>query len=234
MVMREMPAKNRKTQAAQDVAREPTDRREVRRTAIVETAARLFAEHGYADCEMDRLAGELGIAKGTLYLYFKSKEELFLASVDLGMSQLQAAVRTAATAVDDPLEKVQAGIHAYLQFFDEHPHHVELLIQERANFRRRKRPSYFEHRDANRGPWRELWQGLIAAGRVRADLPVERILDAIGNLVYGTMFTNYFIGRNTPMCEQAHSLMDIIFDGILTERGAASRKGCAVPAYGQK
>jgi AcrR family transcriptional regulator len=232
--MRESPSKNRKSQAAQEVAPELSDRREVRRTAIIETAARLFAEHGYADCEMDRLAGELGIAKGTLYLYFKSKEELFLASVDLGMSQLQTAVRAAATAVDDPLAKVQAGIHAYLQFFDEHPHHVELLIQERANFRRRKRPSYFEHRDANRGPWRELWQGLIAAGRVRADLPVERILDAIGNLLYGTMFTNYFIGRNTPMCEQAHSLVDILFNGILTERESSSRKQCVEPPRDHK
>ncbi len=72
------------------------DRREERRLAIVQVGARLFADLGYADCEMERVAAELGIAKGTLYLYFKSKEELFYACVDTGMRQMQAAVAKSA------------------------------------------------------------------------------------------------------------------------------------------
>ncbi len=193
------------------------DRRALRRQAIVETAARLFAELGYADCEMERIAAELRIAKGTLYLYFPSKQELFFASVDLGMRAMHRAVREAADAVTEPFEKIARAIRAYLEFFELNPHNVELLIQERAIFKDRKRPTYFEHRDEMRGPWRQMYLDLMAAGRIRNDLPVERILDAIGQLVYGTMFTNHFIGRSLTLDEQYRSLLEIVFRGILTD-----------------
>ena len=123
-----------------------------------------------------------------------------------------------AAAQPDPLDKIAAAIRSYLEFFDEHPHYVELLIQERAIFRDRKRPSYFEHRDANRGPWREMYHELIAAGRMRDDLPVERILDTLGSLLYGTMFTNHFLGRSVSTIDQFHSLLQIVMGGVLTER----------------
>jgi AcrR family transcriptional regulator len=196
-------------------------RRQERRRQITEAAAQLFAELGYADCEMDRVAARLKVAKGTLYLYFKSKEELFYACVDQAMVELQAAVNAAAETVDDSLQKIRAAIRAYLEFFDAHPQYVELFIQERANFRDRQRPSYFKHRDANRGPWRELYRDLVEAGRLRNDLPVERLLDTIGNLMYGTMFTNRFAGRSISIDDQFDSLMKIIFRGILAEGGTA-------------
>ncbi|HMC12277.1 MAG TPA: TetR/AcrR family transcriptional regulator, partial [Pirellulaceae bacterium] len=197
-------------------------RRAARREAIIEAAAKLFADLGYDACEMERVAAKLRIAKGTLYLYFDSKEKLFCVCVDDGMRRMQAAVRDAASVQSDPLDKIAAAIRAYLKFFDEHPHNVELLIQERAIFRNRKRPSYFEHRDANRGPWREMYRELIDAGRVRADLPIERILDTLGSLLYGTMFTNHFLGRSTSTADQFHCMLQIIMGGILTDRGYAA------------
>jgi len=110
----------------------PVDRRAERRDAIIASAARLFAREGYANCEMEQVASELGIAKGTLYLYFKGKEALFYACVDAGMRQLQAVVKTEAERPLEPFERISNAILAYLRFFEEHPEHVELLIQERA------------------------------------------------------------------------------------------------------
>jgi AcrR family transcriptional regulator len=52
--------------------------RESRRAEILECAARLFEETDYAALTMARIAEAAGIAKGTLYLYFHTKEELFL------------------------------------------------------------------------------------------------------------------------------------------------------------
>jgi len=190
------------------------ERRSERRQQIIEAAAVLFAELGFAGCEMERVALQLGIAKGTLYLYFPGKQDLFFACVDLGMQQMQQAVNEAAETTGDPFEKIQRAIRAYLQFFDENSHYVELLIQERANFKDRKRPTYFEHRDANRGPWRDLYVGLIDAGMLRNDIPVERMLDTIGNLLYGTMFTNLFIERSVPLDEQYHAICEIVLRGI--------------------
>lgn len=193
-----------------------TDRRTQRRDAIIAAATQLFAKAGYAGCEMDRLAAELNVAKGTLYLYFPSKEELFYACVDAGMQALQQSVQEAIANQPDRLERIRRGIYAYLQFFDEHPALVELFIQERARFKDRKRPTYFVHRDANRGPWRELYTSLAADGIIRDDLPVERLLDTVGNLLYGTMFTNHFLNRKVPLTDQHAALVEILFRGILS------------------
>lgn len=203
----------------------PVDRRAERRQAIIATATRLFAEIGYSDCEMERVASQLRVAKGTLYLYFPSKEELFYACVDAGMRQLQSAVSAAAEVQEDPLERISQGIYAYLGFFDEHPDLVELLIQERASFKNRKRPTYFEHRDANRGPWRELYRSLIKQGRLRRDLPVERLLDTVGNLLYGTMFTNHFMGRAVPLTDLHAATLKILFHGILSDQERSRLSG---------
>jgi len=192
------------------------DRRAQKRRAIVEAAARIFAQAGYDDTEMERVAAETGIAKGTLYLYFEGKQDLFFACVDQGMRQLQAGLMEAARAPIDPFERLGRGIRAYLTFFDEHPHYAELLIQERAIFKDRKSATYFEYRKANLGPWRELYTKLAAEGRIRPDIPVERILDTVGSLLYGTMFVRHFTGRSVPVEEQYRYLFDIILRGILT------------------
>ena len=203
-----MPAKSSLTRVSR------ADRRSERRNRIIEAAARLFAELGFTGCEMERVATDLGIAKGTLYLYFPGKQDLFFACVDLGMVQMQQAVRAAAATATDPFEIITRAIRAYLAFFDEHPHYVELLIQERANFKDRKRPTYFEYRDANRGPWRQLYTDLVSAGKLRDDISVERMLDTIGNLLYGTMFTNLFVGRSVSLDEQFNAICEIALRGI--------------------
>jgi AcrR family transcriptional regulator len=193
----------------------PPDRRTERRQAIVQTAAGLFASEGYADCEMERVASELGVAKGTLYLYFKSKEELFFACVDYGMRELQATVQAAADLQLDPFDRISAAIKAYLLFFEQHPEHVELLMQERAFFRDRQQPTYFTHREASRARWRGVWASLLEEGHIRPELKVEQILDFVGNLVYGTMFTNHFLGRSAA--DQHATIMDIFFRGVWSD-----------------
>ena len=190
---------------------------------ILDAAAELFARHGYADTDTQLLAEKLGVGKGTLYRYFPSKRELFLAAADRVMRQLHQCCEDSIKEVADPLDQVAAAIRAYLAFFAEHPDFVELLMQERAQFKDRKEPTYFKHRAAHVERWRELWRSLIARGVVR-DMPVERITDVLSDLVYGTMFTNYFTGQHKPFDEQARDLLDVVFHGILSESERRRRK----------
>jgi AcrR family transcriptional regulator len=193
-----------------------------RRKEILDEAADLFAARGYADTDTQVLADRLHVGKGTLYKYFPSKRELFLAAVDRVMRRLREAVDAAIEAVEDPLERVSIAIRAYLDFFAEHPGFVELLVQERAHFKDRKRPTYFEHRDANVGRWKALFASLIAEGRVRK-VPVERITDVLSQLVYGTMFTNHFAGQRKSSAAQAGDILDVVFHGILLDRPRPAR-----------
>ncbi len=197
-----------------------------RREQILETAIVLFARDGYSNLDLQLLADAVQVGKGTVYRYFNSKQDLFLAAVDRVMLKLCRHVDASVEGVADPLEQVRRGARAYIEYFSSHPEAVELLIQERAQFKDRKRPTYFEYRDANVGRWRAIYRDLIARGRLRP-LPVEQISDVLGNLLYGTMFVNYLTKRDRPPDRQADEIIDVVFNGILSdaERDAPPQRG---------
>lgn len=183
---------------------------------ILDAATDLFAERGFHDADTQGLCERLGIGKGTIYRCFSSKRALFLAAVDRVMRRMQAELEASTAGLDDPLERLAATIRAYLEFFVAHPKYVELLIQERALFRDRERPTYFAYRDRNKARWTEVYRALMAEGRLRT-MPVEQISDVISNLVYGTMFTNHFTGQPKSSELQAREILDVIDFGILSE-----------------
>jgi AcrR family transcriptional regulator len=194
-----------------------------RREQILDAAVELFAKHGYVNADTQLLADKLGVGKGTLYRYFASKEEVFLAAADRVMRRMRESIDTAIAGIEDPLDRIALAIRTYLAFFAEHPDYVELLMQERAQFKDRKKPTYFIHRETNVERWRELYRGLIAEGRVR-EMPVERITDVMSDLCYGTMFTNYFTGRQKPFEAQAEDILDVVFHGILSDTERRRRR----------
>jgi AcrR family transcriptional regulator len=187
---------------------------ERRRGEIVDVAATMFAATGYAETDVQLIADRIGVGKGTVYRYFGSKEELFFATVDVGMKQLQAAISEAAAQATSDTERIELGIRGYLRYFDEHPELIELLILERAHVRARKRPTYFVHRDANLGPWRDLFTRLMDAGVIRR-ISVDRVTDVISDLLYGTIFTNHFAGRKKSLTSQCEDVLDVLFQGLL-------------------
>jgi AcrR family transcriptional regulator len=191
-----------------------------RRTEILRHAIAHFARSGFANSDLDAVAADVGCAKGTIYRYFENKEDLFHRAVQLVMDELLAA--TLASPSDDPLEQLEHGIRSYLAYFDAHPQYVELLIQERAVFPGREKATYFEHKDANRGRWLSRFEEMMAAGKLRR-MPPERALDVIGDLLYGTIFTNYFAGRRKPLPQQVADVTDVLFRGLLTPEEASRR-----------
>ena len=62
------------------------------RQRIVETAERLFRTVGYAKCSVELIIREIGVAKGTFYYYFKSKDEILGAIVDRTLDQLEEMI----------------------------------------------------------------------------------------------------------------------------------------------
>ncbi|MGL4553856.1 MAG: TetR/AcrR family transcriptional regulator [Gemmataceae bacterium] len=197
-----------------------------RREEILAHAGRAFASRGYPGTDMQAVADAAGVAKGTLYLYFPDgKEQLFLAAVDQGVLRMKDHVHAAADRVADPIARIEAAIVAYMNYFKDHPEQVELWVIERGVFRDRHAPAYFRHREAGIEVWRNLLRDQINAGRLR-DLPVQRIDDVLSDLLYGAMMANHFSGRHRPPLEQARDVIDIAFNGILSdsERRRRARK----------
>jgi AcrR family transcriptional regulator len=194
-----------------------------RQEEILDAAAKFFAAKGYSEANIQELADLLQVGKGTIYRYFPTKQELFLAAVDRLMKRLSEAIDRCIQAVDDPVDQIAEAVKTYLTFVAEQPEVAELLIQERAQFKDRKKPTYFIYREANTQRRQGLLRAMIEAGRLR-DVPVDRISDVIGDLLYGTMFTNYFAGRDRSPAEQARDLLDIAFYGILSDTERESRR----------
>ena len=72
----------RRSQATRDAGKvRSRPNGEARRTAILDAALTVFSERGYEAARLDDVAAKAGVAKGTLYLYFKDKEALFEAMV---------------------------------------------------------------------------------------------------------------------------------------------------------
>ena len=72
---------------------------EERRLEIIKTSEQLFRENGYANTAVDAIIKEMGVAKGTFYYYFKSKEEVLEAIVEHTLDQIVAMAEQVA---DDP------------------------------------------------------------------------------------------------------------------------------------
>lgn len=197
---------------------------ERRRAGILKVAAAIFARHGFADTDVQWIADRLGISKGTIYRYFPSKEKLFLAAVEQGMFQAYEHIDAARRDARNGIEEIRAAVTAYLEFFKANPDLVELFVQERAEFKERRRPIYFQHRAVRRGPWRQLFADLMTEGRLRR-MPADRAMDVLGSALYGTILTNHFTGHHIPFQAQARDVLDVFFNGVLSDRERHESKG---------
>src|ERR1700756_2129050 len=84
----------------------PINRRDQRREAILKIAQEVFLEEGFAAASMSTIAARLGGSKGTLYNYFKSKDELFAAYIQEDCSKIAEDTFAHALADDQPIAVV--------------------------------------------------------------------------------------------------------------------------------
>ena len=99
------PAKNGAT------ARVPVvDKRE----AILRAATKVFAGNGYFNSKVSDIAGAAGIADGTVYLYFKSKDDILHSIFDRAMAEFIAEGKQELAKLDDPVAKLRRVAELHL------------------------------------------------------------------------------------------------------------------------
>src|SRR5258707_4818573 len=104
---------------------------EFRVRSIQEAALRVIARKGMSAATMQEIAAEAGVAKGTIYLYFRDRDELVEKTFDNAIKQLHASV-DAAIALDEPFDqKLRAVIRAKLSFFSENAEFFRLYLSLR-------------------------------------------------------------------------------------------------------
>ena len=88
---------------------------EQRRQAILDAALDVFAAEGFTAARLDDVAAKAGVAKGTIYLFFKDKEELFEQIVVAAISPVLARFEALAEAETMPLDQVLDTLFAFFQ-----------------------------------------------------------------------------------------------------------------------
>ena len=102
--------------------------RQQRRDTILDAAEKLFFDKGMENTTMDEVAKEAEFSKGTIYLYFKNKEELYLGITHRGLEILKEIFIQYAEKAVTGIEKVEAIGYAYLEFSQKYRDYFNAML----------------------------------------------------------------------------------------------------------
>jgi AcrR family transcriptional regulator len=106
------------------------ERKQARRQLFLETAVRLFGEHGYAATTVPMIVRQAGSSIGAFYLHFKNKEDVFAAAMQALAGRISEAVDQAIAAETNPLLKMKAAVEGLFLFLAGNPAEARILIVE--------------------------------------------------------------------------------------------------------
>jgi len=117
-VLRSVPRTSRRQQYSASTKR-----------ALIDVAAALFTEDGYAGTSLDEIVAGARVTKGALYHHFSGKQALFEAVFEKVEAESTRAIRKAVRDNRDPWEKAMSGLRAFLDIVQE-PGYRRVVIQE--------------------------------------------------------------------------------------------------------
>jgi AcrR family transcriptional regulator len=182
------------------------EQKEVHRTRLLEAAAAEFAASGVDGANVNRISLAAGLAKGTIYNYFPSKRQLFLAVVE------EASARAAAGAPDAPTApRLQAILESDVDWVREHEAFARVLVREALAGDPRFQPELVEAA----APFVERVAEIIAAGiergEVRDDLAVDQLALLFSGMCELVLTLHWGAGGGWPALEEIPALVTSLF-----------------------
>lgn len=89
-----------------------------KRERIIEAAVRVFAQKGFYTANVKDVARAAGVADGTIYLYFKNKDDLLISLFEHKMKNILLRFEEELKDIDDPLEQLKTFIHVYFELIE--------------------------------------------------------------------------------------------------------------------
>lgn len=181
---------------------------------IIEAAVRIFARNGYYNSRVSDIAKEAGIASGTIYLYFKTKDEILVTLFREKMAEFVATVRKAIAAEPDAVAKLRRLIGLHFKLLEDHSEMAEVVQVEL-----RQGQKFFRGASANEvSGYFDLISSVLeegmAAGMFRSDLPVKTVRKVLFGAM-DQMATSWVLGkRGYKLSETAEAVADIFLKGL--------------------
>jgi AcrR family transcriptional regulator len=184
----------------------------------------IFAEKGFAAAKLDEIAKSAGVSKGTLYLYFKDKEELFRAVVREAIAPNIDALAIAFASDDTPFPEVVRG---FLTGFADREGRLpvgavaKIVIGESRNFPELARVWHDEVASKAIGTIAALVEKAQQRGEVRPGNPRLYAFSLIGPMVLGALWRATLEpagGEPLDMFELADQHAETVLLGLMSER----------------
>lgn len=201
--------------------RAPTEGRQL----ILDTAARLFREEGYASTSLRDIAAECGVTTGSLYHHFGSKEEIVTEVLRIGVVRVSDEVRRAVMSLDpssDARAILHAAVHAHLRALLELQDYTSANVRIFGQIPSAIREKHIVVRDAYEGYWHKLLQRCASLGTFNPnrDLRLTRLF--LINALNGSL--EWYRPEIASIEELAHELTELFLDGLTRNEDTGTGK----------
>ena len=193
---------------------------------IRDAALRVIARKGIAGASMQEIAEEAGIAKGTIYLYFKNQQEVLEAAIDAAIQQLHATLLATLHSSGPFRERFRRLMLAHLEFFDTHrdlfrvhmaAKYPDGVTADAARCDRSARPCFIDYLN-NLAQFLE--EGM-EAGEIRT-MDARRLATFLEEGLLSVLMQRLQASDNPPLEAETEWLTSLIFDGISLKRRSRS------------
>jgi TetR/AcrR family transcriptional regulator, fatty acid metabolism regulator protein len=154
-----------------------------KRERILLAAERIFARHGFFAAKVSDVAKEAGVADGTIYLYFKSKDDLLISLFERRMQQVNELLRGAVADVTAPLDQLSVFIKTYLQLIHDEPAAAEVLTIEL----RQSSKFMKEYENPQFADFLRLLGGIIATAQDKGELDRSIPAHVAARMIFGVL-----------------------------------------------
>ena len=193
-----------------------------KRARILDAAVKVFAERGFHSATVAEIARGAGVADGTIYLYFKGKDDLLLRLFDEKMTELVAEVKEALSTERNAPGKLRRFIQLHLALVERNPDLASVLIVEL-----RQSAQFLKAADRQKlAAYVDLIAEVVREGQERGELDgnvspatVKRaIFGALDELALGWLMS----GRRSPLKKTAAEVAQWLVRGLLPADGGSS------------
>jgi TetR/AcrR family fatty acid metabolism transcriptional regulator len=185
-----------------------------KRAKILDAATHVFAERGFFGAQVADIASRAGIAAGTVYLYFRSKDDVLLSVFDRTMEEAIREGRAALEGIDDPAERLRRIARLHLERLGrDRALAVVFQVELRQSTKFMTRLSTTQLRD-----YLGLIRDTIADGQARGTFR-QRVPATLGAKIFfgalDEMATNWILSdRRYALVEDADAVVDVFLHGV--------------------
>jgi TetR/AcrR family fatty acid metabolism transcriptional regulator len=181
---------------------------------ILEAAIKIFSKYGYHKSTVSQIAKEAGVADGTIYLYFKNKDDILRSFFNYKTKEVFSKFKEEVRQGKNALDKLRRLITCHLKAFESNR---EMAIVYEVETKRRRHLSDDKIREIS-NLYQEIVKEIIELGQqegtIRKDLSIPLVKQFMVGAIDEVITTWLYSSKKYSLSSMAEPLIDLIIKGI--------------------